>query len=146
MPVQQLENTEAVNPRTMEEAQALVKHVESLFMPWNVEALVGGFTPDCIIRFGDLPEFGGHDALRRFFTARSERQRNYRLTKTLRGLMGDTICNSWEGAWEDAATGQAMTGFGCEIWQMRGGRIAVWEGAFNAGPVGGQGSMQSLLT
>ena len=99
MPVQQLENTEAVNPRTMEEAQALVKHVESLFMPWNVEALVGGFTSDCIIRFGDLPEFGGHDALRRFFTARSERQRNYRLTKTLRGLMGDTICNSWEGAW-----------------------------------------------
>src|SRR5215472_15924748 len=37
----------ARNPRTLDEARALVAHVESLFMPWNVPALVAGFTEDC---------------------------------------------------------------------------------------------------
>jgi hypothetical protein len=45
------------NPRTAEEAIALVKHIESLFMPRNIEALVGGFTEDCVVRFGTVPEF-----------------------------------------------------------------------------------------
>ena len=42
------------NPRTVEEARAFVKHVESLFMPWNIDALVDGFTDDCVVRFGTL--------------------------------------------------------------------------------------------
>lgn len=134
------------NPRTLEEAQAMVRHVQSLFTPWNVDALVDGFTPDCVIRFGDLPEFGGQEALRKFFTARSQRQRDYRLVKTLKCLMGDTLCNTWEGAWVDSASGQKMTGFGCEVWRLRDGRIAVWEGAFNAAPAGAPGSMGALLT
>ncbi|MEQ8349204.1 MAG: nuclear transport factor 2 family protein [Sneathiellaceae bacterium] len=146
MSVQPMAGSGDRNPRTWEEARAMVKHVESLFTPWNVDALVDGFTADCVIRFGDLPEFRGQEALRRFFTARSARQRDYRLVKTLKCLMGDTLCNTWEGTWEDAASGQKMTGFGCEVWQLRDGRIAVWEGAFNAAPEGGQGSMQALLT
>ena len=66
----------ARNPRTAEEARALVRHVESLFMPCNIDALVAGFTDDCIVRFGAIPEFRGHDALRKFFTARSARQKD----------------------------------------------------------------------
>jgi hypothetical protein len=31
------------NPAAQEEARALVNYVESLFVPWNVEALVAGF-------------------------------------------------------------------------------------------------------
>jgi hypothetical protein len=27
-----------------------------------------------------------------------------------------------------------MKGFGVEVWTMRGGKIAVWETAFNSGP------------
>jgi hypothetical protein len=38
MAVQSLRKDESRNPRTLEEARALVKHVESLFMPWNVDA------------------------------------------------------------------------------------------------------------
>lgn len=34
------------NPRTEDEARAFVAHVESLFMPWNLEALLAGFTED----------------------------------------------------------------------------------------------------
>jgi nuclear transport factor 2 (NTF2) superfamily protein len=131
MAIHALRSEAPANPRTDEEARAFVKHVESLFMPWNIDALVDGFTEDCVVRFGTLPEFRGREALRAFFTGRSRRQRNYRLTKQFRTLMGGTITNIWDGAWEDAETGAAMKGFGVEVWLMRDGRIAVWEAAFN---------------
>ena len=122
------------NPRTAEEARALVAYVESLFMPWNIDALVAGFTEDCVVRFGAVPEFRGPEALRKFFTARSARQRGYRLRKQFRSLMNDVMTNIWDGEWEDADSGQRMRGFGVEAWTMRDGRIAVWEAAFNAAP------------
>ena len=67
MSVQPLRKEGARNPRTAEEAKALVKHVELLFMPWNIDALVAGFTDDCVVRFGTTPEFRGREALRAFF-------------------------------------------------------------------------------
>ena len=124
------------NPHTIEEARALVKYVESLFNPWNVDALVDGFTPDCVVRFCDIPEFRGQEKLRQFFTARAARQKDYKLVKTLRSFVGDTIAGVGEGEWIDLSTGQKMRGFGVEIWQLRDGKIAVWEGSFSAGPVG----------
>ena len=122
------------NPHTIDEARAFVRHVEFLFMPWNVDALVDGFTEDCIVRFGTIPEFKGRAALRGFFNARSAKQKGYRLRKEFRTLMDDVISNVWEGEWEDAATGQRMRGFGVEAWSMRDGKIAVWEAAFNSAP------------
>ena len=133
------------NPRTAEEACSLVAHVQSLFMPWNIDALVAGFTEDCVVRFGAVPEFRGHDALRTFFTARSKRQKGYRLTKQFRGLMGDVMTNIWDGEWEDAESGQRMKGFGVEVWTMRDGKIAVWEAAFNAAPAHQKVSVEQAL-
>jgi len=133
MAVQSLRKQESRNPRTLEEARALVKHVESLFMPWNIDALADGFTEDCVVRFGNLPELKGREAVRAFFTTRSARQRNYRLTKQLRSLSGDTIVNVWDGDWEDADSGAPMKGFGVEVWVLRDGKIALWEAAFNIG-------------
>ena len=124
------------NPQTIDEARALVKYVESLFQPWNVDALVDGFTPDCIVRFCDIPEFRGQETLRKFFEARAGRQKDYKLVKTLRSFANDTISGIGEGTWIDLSTGQQMRGFGVEIWQLRDGKIAAWEGAFNAAPVG----------
>ena len=129
------------NPRTMDEARAFVAHVQSLFMPWDIDGLVAGFTEDCVIRFGDMPEFRGRAALERFFRARRDRQKDYRLRKELRALMGDTIANYWEGEWEDTITGAKMAGRGVEIWQMRGGKIAVWEAAFNVNEAGKPSAM-----
>ena len=120
------------NPATEAEARAFVSRVESLFTPWNVEGIVAGFTADCVVRFGDLPEFSGTAALRQFFEARAARQKGYRLTKTFRALSGDTISNYWEGDWEDAQTGARIWGRGVEIWRLRDGKIALWEAAFNA--------------
>jgi nuclear transport factor 2 (NTF2) superfamily protein len=133
------------NPRTIEDARRVVAHVESLFMPWNIDALVAGFTEDCIVRFGAIPEFRGHDALRKFFTARSARQKGYRLRKQFRSLMGDVMTNIWDGEWEDAGTGQRMKGFGVEVWTMRDGKIAVWEASFNAAPADQQISVDQAL-
>jgi len=133
------------NPRTTEEARAFVKHVESLFMPWNVEGIVAGFTDDCVVRFGDMPEFRGKAELTRFFRARSARQRGYRLRKELRAMMGDVLANYWEGDWEDAQTGARMAGRGVEVWQLRGGKIALWEAAFNVHEAGKDGGGSGIL-
>ena len=144
MSVQPLRKEQDRNPRTVDEARAFVAHVESLFMPWNIEALVAGFTDDCVVRFGTVSELHGRKALREFFTARSARQRNYRLDKQFRALMGDVIANVWSGEWDDADTGARMRGYGVESWVMRDGKIAVWAAAFNvarADAAGGVGEM-----
>ena len=131
------------NPRKAEEARAFVARVESLFMPWDIAGLLAGFTDDCVVRFGDMPEFRGKAALERLFRGRSERQKDYRLRKEFRALMGDTIANYWEGEWEDRVTGAKMAGRGVEIWIMRNGKIAVWEAAFNTNE-GGKPSAMGL--
>jgi len=145
MAVQASRENASGNPRNDDEARALVKHVESLFMPWNIDALVDGFTEDCVVRFGTVAEFRGRDRLRAFFTARSAKQKNYRLTKEFRGLADDTIANVWRGDWQDAESGAPMNGFGVEIWQMRGGRIALWEAAFNVCRADQPGGIADLL-
>jgi len=133
MAVQPLRQQDNRNPRTRDEALALVRHVEALFMPWNVDALANGFTEDCIVRFGSVPEFTGREAVRAFFRTRSARQNNYRLAKQLRSFAGDTITNSWTGTWQDSESGAPMKGFGVEVWVLRDGKIALWEAAFNVG-------------
>ena len=129
------------NPRTVDEARAFVAHVESLFMPWNIEALLAGFTDDCIVKFGDLPELRGKAALEDLFQSRMKRQAHYRLKKEFRALAGDIIANYWEGWWNDRITGNRMQGRGVEVWTMRDGRIAVWEAAFNANEEGKPSAM-----
>ena len=130
MSVQPLRKEEDSNRRIMD-ARELVKSVELLFMPWNIDALVDGSTDDCIVRFGTVPEFRGRDALHAFFEARKAKQKGYRLKKEFRSLMDDIITNVWDGEWEDATSAVAMRGFGVEVWVMRDDKIAIWEAAFN---------------
>jgi nuclear transport factor 2 (NTF2) superfamily protein len=129
------------NPRTEDEARAFVAHVEQLFMPWNIDALLAGFTDDCVVKFGDLPELKGKAALEKLFRNRMERQKDYRLKKEFRALAGNVIANYWEGRWEDRLSGAKMQGRGVEVWTMRDGKIAVWEAAFNANEIGKSSAM-----
>jgi len=145
MSIQSLSQEGSRNPRTPEEARALVRTVESLFMPWNIDALVDGFTEDCVVRFGTVPEFRGREHLRAFFAARSAKQKGYRLKKQFRTLMNDTMTNVWEGEWQDAESGLLMRGYGVEVWVMRDGKIAVWEAAFNTGRADQSNSVADLL-
>ena len=134
MAAQPVGKEEGRNPRTNEEARSFVAYVESLFMPWNIDALVSGFTEDCVVRFGVIPEFRGRDALRKFFETRRAKEKGYQFRKRFRALMNDVMSNVWEGEWDDADTGKRMKGFGVEVWIMQGGKIASWEASFNAAP------------
>jgi len=96
-------------PRTAEEARAFGSRVESFVMPWDIDGLLAGFTDDCVVRFGDIPEFRGKAPLERLFRARSERQRDYRLRKELRALMGDTIVKLLAGV-DHVGLGSDMRG------------------------------------
>ena len=116
MSLQPLRTDASRNPRTNEEARAFVQYVASLFTPWNIDALVDGFTEDCVVRFGTVPELRGRDALRAFFQVRSSKQKGYRLNKEFRTLVNDTMTNVWEGEWQDTDSGVTMRGFGVELW------------------------------
>jgi len=145
MTLQALKPAKALNPRNADEARAFVKQVEQLFMPWNVDAIVDGFTDDCVVKFGSLAPFRGKDQLRQFFLARSTRQKDYRLTKEFRALTNELIANYWEGSWQDAETGMRMVGRGVETWLMRDGKIAVWEAAFNVSQADRPGRVADIL-
>ena len=123
---------------TEAQANALLRAVEDMFHRRDVDALVHGFTEDCVVRFAEQPERRGRAALRQLFTARLARQKDYRLTKTLMALDGNVLANTWEGAWEDRETGKAMAGRGVEVWTMRDGMIAVWDAAVNIWEQGGE--------
>lgn len=123
---------------TRKQANTLLRAVEDMFHRRDVEALVNGFTESCIVRFAEQPERRGRAALRELFTARLARQKDYRLTKTLRGLDGNVLANTWEGTWTDRESGKAMAGRGVEVWTMRDGMISVWDAAFNVWEHGGE--------
>ena len=123
---------------TKAQANALLRAVEDMFHRRDIDALVKGFTEDCVFRFAEQPEQRGRDALRTFFTARLARQKDYRLKKTLLALDRNVLANLWEGTWEDAGTGKPMTGRGLETWRMRDGMIAVWNAGFNVWEQGGE--------
>jgi nuclear transport factor 2 (NTF2) superfamily protein len=123
---------------TKGQVDALLRAVEDMFHRRDIEALVNGFTEDCVVRFAELPERRGRQALRELFTARLARQKNYRLKKTCLALEGNALANVWDGTWEDRDTGKPMAGRGLEVWTMRGGKIAVWDAAFNVWEQGGE--------
>jgi nuclear transport factor 2 (NTF2) superfamily protein len=122
---------------TRDQVNALLRAIEDMFHRSDVEALVGGFSEDCVVRFAEQPERHGREALRQLFTARLERQKSYRLKKTCLAPERNMLANVWEGTWEDRDTGKAMAGRGLEVWRMRDGLIAEWDAAFNVWEQGG---------
>lgn len=131
----------AVDALSFERARQIVKQVETLFAKADIAGIMQGFTPDAVARFGDFPEMRGREAIERFIKARFARQKNYRLEKHLRVVMGNVIGNDWDGRWEDATTSKKMRGRGMEFWEMRGDQIAVWDAVFNVWEEGGKPSI-----
>ena len=123
---------------SLEEARRLVKRVEKLFAEADIKGIMAGYTDDVVVRFADFPEMRGKPAVEKFLTARLGRQKNYRLRKDLRTLMGNIIGNYWEGEWDDAKTGKKMTGRGTEFWTMCDGKVTLWEATFNVWEAGGE--------
>ena len=128
------------NPHTVEEARAFVAHVQSLFMPWDIEASSPALPRIASCVLATCPNSGARRRSKSCSAAAGS-GKDYRLKKEFRALTGDTIANYWEGEWEDRVTGKQMAGRGVEVWEMRGGRIAVWEAAFNVNEVGRPSAM-----
>lgn len=118
-------------PWNEEQVDALLRIVEDIFHRTDIDALINGFTENCVFRFAEQPEQHGREALRRLFEARMSRQKNYRLKKTNLALQGNRLANMWIGTWQDRVTGKKMEGHGVEVWVMRDGMIAEWDAAFN---------------
>ena len=118
-------------------AKRLVQDVEDAFGAADLARIEQGFTEDAVARFADFPEMRGREAVMRFLRARFARTKGYKLTKTLRCLMGDVLANTWDASWEDAQTGKPMLGRGTEIRIVRDGRIASWDATFNVWAEGG---------
>ena len=114
-----------------EQVDALLRIVEDIFHRKDIDALINGFTEDCMFKFSEQSEQHGREALRRLFEARMSRQNNYRLKKKNLALQGNRLANMWEGTWVDRVTGKKMEGYGVEVWVMRDGMIAEWHAAFN---------------
>ena len=72
-----------------EDATALVKNVERVFGTGDVSQMMAGFTDDVVVRFADRPEMLGKGEVEAFLRARFARQKNYRLSKTLRIVSGN---------------------------------------------------------
>lgn len=114
-----------------EQALAMVAAAQRNFGSGNVPEIIAGFTDDVVIQFAEVPELRGKAAAEKFLKARFARQKDYRLTKTLRMLQGNMIGNFWDGEWTDAQTGARMKGRGTEFWTVVGGKVALWEATFN---------------
>ena len=118
-------------------AERMVREAERAFGSADITAILDIFTDDVVIRFADIPEIHGKADAERFLRARFARQRNYKLSKSLRMVESDRIGNLWDGEWDDAQTGQKMRGRGIEFWTVRDGKIALWEAVFNVWRDGG---------
>ncbi len=125
-------------------AERMVREAERAFGSADITAILDIFTDDVVIRFADIPEIHGKADAERFLRARFARQRNYKLSKSLRMVESDRIGNLWDGEWDDAQTGQKMRGRGIEFWTVRDGKIALWEAVFNVWQDGGAPVSQIL--
>jgi len=66
-----------------DEALKIVQRAEDTFNRGDVDAILGRYADDVVIRFAGIPEIRGKAAAEKFLRARFARQKNYRLKKTL---------------------------------------------------------------
>jgi ketosteroid isomerase-like protein len=117
---------------TQQEAAAILAQYQALWNRAALPELLDGFAEDITVDFADLPTIRGKRKLEQIIRARLARQQQYRLTKTLRFVSGNTIVSSWVADWIDGVTGRPMKGKGIEFIEMHDGKCARWEATFNA--------------
>jgi nuclear transport factor 2 (NTF2) superfamily protein len=107
-------------------AEEALRLAERAWESYDVNAIASGFSEDCIVRYADLPTIHGREALVRFLDARFRRVRNYTVKKRLLAVAPGRITNSFEGAWIDVETNEAIKVFALELSLCRDGKIAEW--------------------
>jgi nuclear transport factor 2 (NTF2) superfamily protein len=127
---------------SLHEAMQLMKANEKNFGAKDMKSIMSGFTEDVLVKYADFPEIRGKEKLEAFLHARFARMTDYRLSKTLDVVSGDTIVNSWEGTWSDSRTGLPMEGRGIEVSRVTPDRkCSYWSATFNVWQVGNPGQL-----
>ena len=116
---------------TRDEALRIVQRAQDTFNRGDIEAILGRYADDIVIRFAGIPEIRGKAAAEEFLRARFARQKNYKLKKTLFMIEGFKIGATYTVSFADAITGKAMRGRGVELWQYRNGKLVLWEASLN---------------
>lgn len=119
----------------------MIRHYQELMGSGKLDRILASFAPDVVVRFADFPEMRGVAELKQFLEKRFARQKNYRLTKQMRGVSGNVLICSWDGDWEDGQDGRAMEGQGVELMTIRDGKIYRWEAVFNVWERGKMGTL-----
>jgi nuclear transport factor 2 (NTF2) superfamily protein len=114
-----------------EEAEKIVQRAQGSWNRGEIETTLSRYADDIVIRFAGLPEIKGKAAAEKFLRARSAREKNYRVEKTLFMVQGFKIGAIFTNSFEDAKTGKKVLGRGAEFWQFRDGKLVLWEGALN---------------
>jgi hypothetical protein len=129
---------------TRDEALKIVRRAEDTFNRGDVDAILGRYADDIVIRFAGIPEITGKEAAEQFLRARFARQKNYRLKKTLFMVEGFKIGATYTVRWDDAKTGKEMLGRGVELWQYRDGKLVLWEASLNVWEAGADNAAMFL--
>src|SRR5258705_1056984 len=95
---------------TEAQANALLRAVEDMFHRRDVDALVHGFTEDCVVRFAEQPERRGGAPPRAPFTAPLAPPKDHPGTQTPIGPGGKPPGQNCGGGQEDPGNGETAAG------------------------------------
>lgn len=117
-------------PFTLASARAKVRAAEDAWNSRDADRVVLAYTEDCVWR--NRSEFlAGREEIRTFLRGKWERERDYRLVKSLWAFGDDRIAVRFQYEWCDAA-GPWHRSYGNELWEFSSdGRMARREASIN---------------
>lgn len=124
---------------TFDEALAYIAEATDNYHKRDIDAIVSAYADDIRIRYASFPVMNGPAEAREWLNKRFGRQKNYRLDKRAVNVMNNIIGASWEGWWDDAATGKAMQCQACEFVTINPeGKIKDWYVAMSVWEANGE--------
>lgn len=117
-------------PFTLVSARAKVRAAEDAWNSRDPDRVVLAYTEDCVWR--NRSEFlVGREAIRAFLRGKWQRERDYRLIKSLWAYGDNRIAVRFQYEWHDDA-GQWWRSYGNELWEFASdGRMARREASIN---------------
>ena len=123
---------------TVEDANASLAKSMDRFACADVEGLVSRYADDISIRFAGLPEINGKQAAENFLRSRFKIQGDYKVSKSLVAVAGQSYANTFTASWTDKTTGKQYEGRGVETIQLKDSKVTRWDCAYNLWEVGKQ--------
>lgn len=109
----------------LQEAEALVANVESVYQSQNAERIMDLFDPEIVVYWNGRSRWEGKAELREYHADPIAAYPEFEMQKSLQAASGDTIAVEWINTWIDTS-GDRHRGFGGEFWTMHDGRLREW--------------------